>query len=144
MHVNTPTLRSHVQKVFGVQLYKNNVRPGRPLLFCILSILNSDWLQHACCVRGEYEVVLLFSFVAFFLICHFLPHLSYSNSVNPILSYSVLFWTTFKLFCLNFDPSFPLLTCACLLHSLVSSGISEHILLTLKGCSLILTTPFMA
>ena len=47
-----PTLRSRARKLFGVQLYKNN---ARVLLSRILSILNSDWLQHACSVRGVYE-----------------------------------------------------------------------------------------
>ena len=38
--------------MFGVQLYKNN---AHPLLSRILSILNLDWLQHACGVHGVYE-----------------------------------------------------------------------------------------
>ena len=38
------TLPSHARLVFGGQLYKNN---ARSLLSCILSIANSDWLQHA-------------------------------------------------------------------------------------------------
>ena len=38
--------------MYGVQLYKNNTRA---LLSRILSILNLDWLQHACSVRGVYE-----------------------------------------------------------------------------------------
>ena len=50
-----PTLRLRARKVFGVQLYKNN---ARALLSRILSILNSDWLQHARSVRGVYECVL--------------------------------------------------------------------------------------
>ena len=41
--------------MFGVQLYKNN---ARALLLRILSILNLNWLQHARCVRGVYELVL--------------------------------------------------------------------------------------
>ena len=41
--------------MFGVQLYKNN---ARALLSRILSILNLDWLQHACSVRGVYELAL--------------------------------------------------------------------------------------
>ena len=48
----TLTLASALREVFGVQLYKNN---ARPLLSCILSILNLDWLQHARSVRGVYE-----------------------------------------------------------------------------------------
>ena len=47
-----PTLRSRAHNVFGVQLHKNN---ARALLLRILSILNSDWLQHARSVRGVYE-----------------------------------------------------------------------------------------
>ena len=39
--------------MFGVQLYKKN--NARVLLSRILSILNLDWLQHACSVRGVYE-----------------------------------------------------------------------------------------
>ena len=38
--------------VFGVQVYKNN---ARALLSRILSIVNSDWLQHARNVGGVYE-----------------------------------------------------------------------------------------
>ena len=55
--VNAPyTLRSRARKVFGVQLYKNN---ARVLLSRNLSILNSDWLQHARSVRGvcEFEII---------------------------------------------------------------------------------------
>ena len=48
-----PTLRSPCAcNVFGVQLYKNN---ARALLSHILSIVNSDWLQHARSVHGVYE-----------------------------------------------------------------------------------------
>ena len=46
---NSPS-RTH--KVFGVQLYKNN---ACALLSHILSIVNPDWLQHACSVCGVYE-----------------------------------------------------------------------------------------
>ena len=54
--VNQPyamlTLASALREVFGVQLYKNNAH----MLFShISSILNSDWLQHACNVHGVYE-----------------------------------------------------------------------------------------
>ena len=45
----TLTLASALRKMFGVQLYKNN---ARALLSHILSILNSDWLQHARSIRG--------------------------------------------------------------------------------------------
>ena len=38
-----------------MQLYKNN---ARVLLSRILSIVNSDWLQHACSLCGVYEYVL--------------------------------------------------------------------------------------
>ena len=48
----TLTLASALREMFGVQLYKNNVRA---LLSRILSILNLDWLQHARSVRGVYE-----------------------------------------------------------------------------------------
>ena len=45
----TLRLRSCAHKVFRVRLYKNNAR-------ALLShIVNSDWLQHACSVRGVYE-----------------------------------------------------------------------------------------
>ena len=47
-----PTLRSRTRKVFAVQLYKNNARAP---LARILSILNSDWLQHV--VYGECMIV---------------------------------------------------------------------------------------
>ena len=46
------TLHSRVPKFFGVQLYSSNVCA---LLSRILNILNSDWLQYACSVRGVYE-----------------------------------------------------------------------------------------
>ena len=46
------TLASAPREMFGEQLYKNN---ARTLLSRILSILNLDWLQHACSVRGMYE-----------------------------------------------------------------------------------------
>ena len=49
-----PTLRSHAHSVFQVELYKN----ARVLLSHILSIVNSDWLQHAHSVSGVYESVL--------------------------------------------------------------------------------------
>ena len=39
-------------KVFGVQLFKNNARTP---LSHILSIFNSDWLQHVRSVRVVYE-----------------------------------------------------------------------------------------
>ena len=39
------------EDVFRVELYKNN---ARDLLSRILSILNSDWLQHVRSVRGMY------------------------------------------------------------------------------------------
>ena len=48
-------LRSRTGKVFQVQMYKNN---ARALLSCILCILNSDWLWHACSVHGVYECYL--------------------------------------------------------------------------------------
>ena len=44
-----------LNKVFRVQLYKNN---ARALLSCILSTVNTDWLQHARSVRGVYEFLL--------------------------------------------------------------------------------------
>ena len=50
----TLTLATALCKVFGVQLYKNI---AFALLSGILSILNSDWLQHACSVRGVYEYI---------------------------------------------------------------------------------------
>ena len=50
-----PTLRSHAREVFAVQLYINNARALFP---CILSILNSDWLQHARYVSRVYELQL--------------------------------------------------------------------------------------
>ena len=54
--VNQPyamlSLASAPHEVFGVQLYKNN---AHTLLSRILSILNSDWLQHACSLRGVNE-----------------------------------------------------------------------------------------
>ena len=50
----TLTLASALREMFGVQLYKNN---AHALLSHILSILNSDWLQHARSVRGVYECV---------------------------------------------------------------------------------------
>ena len=60
-HVNQPyttfTLASELREVFGVQLYKNN---ARTLLSHILSILNSDWLQHARSVREVYELLLIY------------------------------------------------------------------------------------
>ena len=46
------TLASALREILGVQLYKNN---ARALLSRILSILNLDWLQHACAVRVVYE-----------------------------------------------------------------------------------------
>ena len=46
----TLTLALALREVFGVQLYKNYVQ-----LSCILSILNSDWLQHVYSVLGVYE-----------------------------------------------------------------------------------------
>ena len=49
----TLTLASALREMFGVQLYKNN---ARALLSRILSIVNSDWLQHARSVRGVYEI----------------------------------------------------------------------------------------
>ena len=52
----TLTLASALREMFGVQLYKNN---ARALLLRILSILNSDWLQHARSVRGVYEFFLI-------------------------------------------------------------------------------------
>ena len=54
LRVRECTLRdAHARvKVFRVQLYKNN---ARALLSRILSILNSDWLQHVRSVRGVYE-----------------------------------------------------------------------------------------
>ena len=61
-HACECTLRyAHVcLKVFGVQLYKNN---AYALLSCILSILNSDWLQHARSVSrvNEYKGIHLLS-----------------------------------------------------------------------------------
>ena len=47
-----PTLGLHTRNLFGVQLYKNN---ARALLSRILSIVNSDWLQHGRMLRGVYE-----------------------------------------------------------------------------------------
>ena len=60
----TLTLASALREMFGVQLYKNN---ARALLSRILSILNSDWLQHAHSVRGVYEwtVILINSFAIY-------------------------------------------------------------------------------
>ena len=51
----TLTPASVLREMFGVQLYKNN---ARALLSRILSILNLDWLQHACSVRGVYETLI--------------------------------------------------------------------------------------
>ena len=47
------TLASALCEMFGVQLYKNN---AHALLSRILSILELDWLQHACSVRRVYEM----------------------------------------------------------------------------------------
>ena len=49
----TLTLASALREMFGVQLYKNN---ACALLSHILSILNSDWLQHARSVPRAYEL----------------------------------------------------------------------------------------
>ena len=61
-HVNQPyamrTLASALREMYGVQLYKNNVRA---LLSRILSILNLDWRQNARSVRGVYETHLLYN-----------------------------------------------------------------------------------
>ena len=52
----TLTLASALREVFGVQLYKIiHARYFR----VFLNVLNSDWLQHACCVRGMYELHLI-------------------------------------------------------------------------------------
>ena len=48
MYAHTPL------NVFRVQLYKNN---ARALLSHILSIVNSDWLQHVRCVHGMYKTL---------------------------------------------------------------------------------------
>ena len=60
----TLTLASALREMFGVQLYKNN---ARALLSRILSILNFDWLQHACSVRGEYEYAIMHNIVQQFI-----------------------------------------------------------------------------
>ena len=52
----TLTLASALREVFGVQLYKNN---AHVLLLHILSIVNSDLLQHACCVHVVYELMMI-------------------------------------------------------------------------------------
>ena len=52
----TLTLASALREMFGVQLYKNN---AHALLSRILSILTSDWLQHALSVRGVYECTIV-------------------------------------------------------------------------------------
>ena len=49
------TLRSRARNVFRVQLYKNN---AHALLSRILSIVNSDWLQHVHMVRRVFECYL--------------------------------------------------------------------------------------
>ena len=51
-----PPLASVLREVFGVQLYQNN---ARALVLCILSIVNSDWLQQARSVRRVYESQIL-------------------------------------------------------------------------------------
>ena len=51
-----PMLHSRVRNVFRAQLYKNN---ARVLLSHILSIVNSDWLQHARSVRVMYECIVV-------------------------------------------------------------------------------------
>ena len=48
----TLMLTSALREMFGVQLYKYNVRA---LLSRSVSILNLDWLQHARSIRGVYE-----------------------------------------------------------------------------------------
>ena len=45
-------LMGALRKVRRVQLYKNN---ACVLLLHILSIVNSDWLQHAGSIQGVYE-----------------------------------------------------------------------------------------
>ena len=69
--VNQPyaTLRlaSVPREMFGVQLYKNNARAQ---LLRILSILNLDWLQHACSVGGVYEIIIICSFCNLWLPTH--------------------------------------------------------------------------
>ena len=52
----TLTLALALCVVFGVQFYKNN---ARMLLSCILSILNSDWLQHGRSVCAVYECLII-------------------------------------------------------------------------------------
>ena len=56
-----PALHSRTCKVFQVLLYKDN---ARALLSRIVSILNSDWLQHVRSVRGVYEFALMNRFGA--------------------------------------------------------------------------------
>ena len=95
----TLTLPSALCKMFGVQLYKNN---ARALLSRILSILNSDRLNHARSVCGVYECLLLKALmpitfsspraqpeVVLFLVSnespyfsHYNPKISASNSPN--------------------------------------------------------------
>ena len=66
----TLMLTSALREVFGMQLYKIN---ERALLSHILSILDSDWVQHACSVRGVYECNLLFDSLLCFLLLY-QPH----------------------------------------------------------------------
>ena len=54
----TLTLESALREMFGVQLYKNNARA------LLSSIVNLDWLQHACSVRGVYEWCLVMILIA--------------------------------------------------------------------------------
>ena len=71
-----PSLRSLAPNVFGVQLYQNN---ACVLLSRILSIINSDWLQHARSVHRVYE----------FKICDALQP-NRDKSHRPILRYEQL------------------------------------------------------
>ena len=52
LHARESTLHN----AHGVQLYQNN---AHTLLLHILSILNSDWLQHAHSVGRVYECLIL-------------------------------------------------------------------------------------
>ena len=85
--------------MFGVQLYKNN---ARVLLSCILSILNSDWLQHARSVRGMYEYSigwLQFHGAQIYILKYFLIILGLfiPKTIGPISSLLVHTWMSFNI-----------------------------------------------
>ena len=125
----TLTCAPALHKVFGVQLYKNS---AHALLSHILSIVNSDWLQHALGVSGVYESIMTFLTSMHHLTCIYcdlslivkMPGMSVFRFLPEFSLFVCLFLVQIYAFLFIFSPFLAVLVQIYMLFQVFSPSVS--------------------